>query len=240
MPCRSIHWRYSPLDAPLSRSPLNPDVSRFNGAVIGAAVFTLLYIAAAAPWAWRTCNTEFGFYIAVMIVIAAMITLIHWRIGLHPAALWALSIWGLAHMAGGLVPAPEGWPINGDIRVLYSLWLIPGYLKYDHVVHAYGFGVTTWIWWLYLRAIEPHAQPTFGRLFLCAAGGMGLGAANEVVEFAATLALPQTNVGGYTNTGWDLVANMVGAIGAAVLIRLLHPRNPRNVVAPPSGTTAQY
>jgi hypothetical protein len=47
---------------------------------------------------------------------------------------------------------------------------------------------------------------------------MGLGAVNEVIEFAAVLLLPNTNVGGYMNTGWDLVANMVGSLVAAVLI----------------------
>jgi hypothetical protein len=47
---------------------------------------------------------------------------------------------------------------------------------------------------------------------------MGFGAANEVVEFLATLALPETNVGGYENTGWDLVANVVGCVIAALLI----------------------
>jgi hypothetical protein len=51
------------------------------------------------------------------------------------------SGWGLVHMAGGLIAVPETWPVNGEHRVLYSLWLIPDLLKYDHVVHAYGFGV---------------------------------------------------------------------------------------------------
>jgi hypothetical protein len=47
---------------------------------------------------------------------------------------------------------------------------------------------------------------------------MGLGATNEVIEFIATR-LMDTNVGGYENTGWDLVANAVGAGLAVVLIR---------------------
>lgn len=41
--------------------------------------------------------------------------------------------------------------------------------------------------------------------------GMGLGALNEVVEFVATLVQPQSNVGGYRNTGFDLVFNMLGS-----------------------------
>jgi hypothetical protein len=49
--------------------------------------------------------------------------------------------------------------------------------------------------------------------------GMGLGAANEVVEFVITLIVPDTNVGGFVNTGWDLVSNMTGAVGACVIIR---------------------
>jgi hypothetical protein len=110
--------------------------------------------------------------------------------------------------------------------VLYNLWLIRGALKYDQVVHAYGFGVTTWLCWQALQAAVagragcPRAAvvPTFGLMVLCAAGGMGFGALNEVVEFIATLTLPQTNVGGYMNTGWDLVANAVGANGTAALI----------------------
>ena len=49
-------------------------------------------------------------------------------------------------------------------------------------------------------------------------GPGGFGAINEVIEFVATLALPETNVGGYINTGWDLVANLVGATAAALII----------------------
>jgi hypothetical protein len=61
--------------------------------------------------------------------------------------------------------------------------------------------------------------PTFGLLVLAAAAGLGFGALNEVIEFVATLTMPETNVGGYVNTGWDLVANTVGATVAVLLIR---------------------
>ena len=64
--------------------------------------------------------------------------------------------------------------------------------------------------------------PSPGMLTLCAAAGMGFGAANEVVEFAAKLMIPDTNVGGYENTGWDLVSNMAGAIAGSALIWLRH------------------
>lgn len=36
------------------------------------------------------------------------------------------------------------------------------------------------------------------------------------------LTIPNTNVGGYENTGWDLVSNLAGCAIAAVVIRLAH------------------
>ena len=63
-------------------------------------------------------------------------------------------------MAGGLVVVPESWPVMGTNRVLYSLWLVPDRLKYDHVVHAYGFGVTTWVYWQGLRCRLGGTAPT--------------------------------------------------------------------------------
>jgi hypothetical protein len=96
-------------------------------------------------------------------------------------------------------------------------------LKYDQVVHAYGFGLVTWACWQALRSAfagrVDSVPPTIGLLTLCVAAGMGFGAFNEVVEFVATLVLPRTNVGGFINTGWDLVSNFVGTVVAAALIR---------------------
>ena len=188
------------------------------------ATFTALYLAAATVGALGLGNQEFLFYIVVMVVLVGVIWLVHRHVGLAIATLWALSFWGLLHMAGGLLTVPESWPISGDVRVLYSLWLIPEHLKYDQVVHAYGFGVSTWVCWQGIRAAIRHrggdAVPTGGLMVLAAAAGMGLGALNEVIEFAATLLVPETNVGGYLNTGWDLVANTTGATLAAFVIWL--------------------
>ena len=169
-------------------------------------------------------NKEFIFYVVVMLVLIGAVTLVHRAVSLTSALLWALSIWGLLHMAGGLVPLPTGWPYNGDQAVLYSWWIIPQKLKYDQIVHAYGFGTTTWVCWHSLKSIlkrtdDLQLKPTFGLLVLSSAAGAGFGALNEVVEFIAVLTIPNTNVGGYENTGWDLVANLVGASTAALMIR---------------------
>jgi hypothetical protein len=184
--------------------------------------FTGTYLVAAMIAALARGNQEFLFYIVVMLLLIGFITVVHRYVELTPGVLWALSLWGFAHMAGGLIVVPVGWPVNADSRVLYTLWLVPEVLKYDHVVHAYGFGTTTWVCWQGLRAVLRRrgvtAGPTLGLMILSATAGLGFGALNEVVEFAATLLVPETNVGGYLNTGWDLVANSVGVTVAATLI----------------------
>lgn len=175
-------------------------------------VVTAMYLLAAAAGAVISRNGEFVVYLAVVVVLIGIVLAVHRRAPLSVACLWALSAWGAAHMAGGLVLVP--W--TGD--VLYNLWLIPPrWLKFDQLVHAFGFGVATWAVWECSRRLWA-GRPGRGAAALCALAGMGLGAANEVVEFVATLALPRTNVGGYTNTGWDLVFNTLGAATAATIL----------------------
>lgn len=189
-------------------------------------LFVAAYLLPAIGAAIWTRNGEFVFYCGVMVIQAVLVVVTHRRCHFSQPVLWGLSLWGLTHMVGGLVPVPESWPINGSIRVVYSWWIIPNRLKYDQVVHAFGFYVMTCVCWQGLTAIVRDLRPahlwrpTFGALLLCTAASTGFGALNEVIEFVATLLVPKTNVGGYVNTGWDLVSNLVGATAAAFWIRL--------------------
>ncbi|CAN5812117.1 hypothetical protein BH11VER1_BH11VER1_03950 [soil metagenome] len=207
----------------MSYSP--PELSPAKPHLLPLFAFTLAYMVLSIAMAINAGNKEFIFYIVVMLVLIGAVSLMHTRVHLTSGLLWALSLWGLLHMAGGLVPIPSWLPADGEHAVLYSLWLIPHRLKYDQIVHAYGFGVTTMICWHVLHHglhdLTGHKPyPTFGLLVLCMAAGMGFGALNEIVEFIATLTMPSTNVGGYENTGWDLISNLVGSLLAALLIRL--------------------
>jgi hypothetical protein len=180
------------------------------------AAFTGAYMLAALAGALLNGNREFLYYLVVMVVLILAVLAVHFRVRFRPAVLAGLSLWGAAHMAGGLLPV-------GD-SVLYNLWLIPERLKYDQLVHALGFGLTTWVCWEALRPSLRDSRARLGPLVLCAAAGCGFGAFNEVVEFIAVLTIPNTNVGGYENTGWDLVANLVGSVSAAFLIARLDRR----------------
>src|SRR5262245_21250988 len=163
--------------------------------------FTFTYMIVAFVASLRGHSGEFLLYLGIMAALLVVVAVVHLRVGLPTAALWGLSLWGLAHLAGGLMPVPASWPIGGRTHVLYNLWLVPGLLKFDQLVHVLGFGLVTWICWLGLRRAASRQgvpiRPTVGLLTLSVAAGMGFGAANEFVEFLATRLLPETNVGGY-------------------------------------------
>lgn len=181
--------------------------------------FTLAYVGGFTAWFLLQGDFEFIIYVATM---AILIGLVGWN--LRSAAfpvpmLWALTLWGLAHMAGGGVTIGDG--------VLYSLPLIPmigsgemTILKYDQVVHAYGFGITAWVLWHLMAHNHPGLRGTRTILVYPALAAMGLGAVNEIIEFVAVLSVPDTNVGGYYNTALDLCFNALGAVTAMILIAI--------------------
>ncbi len=195
--------------------------ARFPRSVILVAAF---YLVAAISAAVTQQNWEFlKVYIPFFIIIAGVVAFMHSRVNFTKTLLWCLTLWGASHLAGGLVKIPDEWAYDGDQQVLYSWWVIGQWLKYDHLVHAYGFGTCTWLIWEALRAsvqqrLGRKLYPSMGMIFLCVFAGMGLGALNEIIEFIAVISLPETNVGGYINTCWDLVANLVGCLFVGVLI----------------------
>ena len=192
--------------------------------LLPVVLFSLAYVLLAAAWVVSRGNSEFLAYIGVLLVIAAVVWWVHRVIDIPLSLLWCLSIWGAVHLAGGLVMIPGNWPREGETAVLYNLWLWPGWLKFDQLVHAYGFGITTWLCWRGLVAAFEKTgvtpKPTLGLLTLAAAASTGFGALNEVLEFVVTLLVPENNVGGYVNTALDLCFNLLGAVIAMVLIRL--------------------
>ncbi len=197
-------------------------------------ILVLMYMPALSILAWAQGNQEFLFYAATMLVIIAGVYALDRRVHFSVGVLWLLAIWGLIHMAGGTIPAPTG----GEGKVLYAWRPVEWLPKYDQVVHTYGFFAATFAACECLRAAVSPNKPmrvSVGLAIALALVGMGLGAVNEVVEFTATLLFEETGVGGYVNTGWDMVCNMTGACLAAAVIFLGHSstREPRAVPGAP-------
>ena len=193
------------------------DTNVWSRGVFSITVFTFVYLSLGMLIATRKGNWEFAFYIPLVVLFGVLTLAIRKRAKLPLSLLWLLSIWGLLHVVGGVLEVPAGWPVDGDKRSFYSWEIIPGILVYDKPVHAFGFGVATWACWCGISATCGSQQPTVGRMTLAALAGMGLGARNEIVECIASQTM-DTNVGGYVNTGGDLIANAIGALIAILLI----------------------
>lgn len=174
--------------------------------VIALIVFTYMFL--------QRTNFEFLIYVSVIIFFLALIILTNPFVNYPNPLLWGLTLWAFMHMAGGAILI--------DGQVLYKQMIInligEPYLvlKYDQVVHAIGFGVATFAMYY---VIKPHLKVNknwIAVLIVVALAGAGFGTLNEIVEFIATVLIPETNVGGYVNTALDLIANLVGAIVASI------------------------
>lgn len=178
--------------------------------------FSILYILAFTAYYVSVQSFEFVLYVGVLVFFFTLIFSTLHRSKFSPGMLWALSIWGLLHMAGGSVKVGGG--------VLYTWVIYPFYengpdaiLKFDQVLHFYGFAVTTFVAYHLLKPYlneKTNYKVIYALLVLI---GTGAGVINEIVEFTATL-FAETGVGGYLNTSLDLIANTLGAITAVTII----------------------
>lgn len=188
------------------------------------AAFTALYVIGFGGYFLLQQNYEFLWYVAVLVFFFGLIgaTLSASRFPL--SILWLLSIWGFAHMAGGGITLNE--------HVLYAQQLVHLFgsgdafvLKYDQVVHAYGFFVAAFV----MHHLITMRSPWRSGLLLAitaALASMGLGVVNEIVEFLAVVVAPETGVGGYYNTALDLVFNTIGAAVAGTILFVRSRRAP--------------
>lgn len=185
-------------------------------------IVNILYVVGFGVVTLRQLNFEFMLYTGVIVSVGALLVWKQRTVRLEQPVLWGLTVWGMMHLAGGNVQVGDGVLYNVEL-----IRLIPQYsvLRYDQVVHAFGFGLTTLICHHVLR---PWLRTEIVRrrtlLIAVVLMGSGLGAINEVVEFIVTESVPETNVGGYTNTMLDLIFNLLGGLGAVCLISIRNRR----------------
>jgi len=195
-----------------------------NGRVRMRKPFVFAYALGAGLTVWSLLagNHEFLLYAAVSLVLIGLIHAGDGRFAFNTSVLWGVNLWLVLHILGGL------WPV-GD-SVLYSLVLIDligepyAILKYDQVVHAYCYFIVALLLW----QVVSGARQTLGFGLLAGLtvfAAMGVGGGNEIIEFAATVLVPDTNVGGYENTAIDLVANFLGACLAIPFFHRLTARH---------------
>jgi uncharacterized membrane protein YjdF len=150
-----------------------------------------------------------GQYVVTVLVLTALVARLR-RLPLSGPLALAAAASVVAHLAGGLVRVGDG--------VLYNASPGTEALRYDHFAHALGIFVgTTLLWELLVRGTRTVAEGA-PLVVLALLAGLGLGAVNETIEFLATLAHGGGGVGGYTNTGWDLVVNSLAGVAAGLAL----------------------
>lgn len=181
-------------------------------------IANLIYVPIFTVVALRNLNFEFVLYIGVILFVGALILWKQRTVQFGIPILWGLTIWGVMHLSGGNIRV-------GD-SVLYNQILLPlvpdpyHVLRYDQVVHTFGFGVATLLCHHLLRPhLRVDAAPMGILVILVVLMGSGVGAINEILEFIATILVPDANVGGYENTAIDLVCNLIGGILAICVLR---------------------
>lgn len=171
-------------------------------------------------------------YLTVVLVCTAFAAIADGPVGFGDGAIWLLVLTGTLHLCGGLVPDPTG---DG---VLYGTWLVPGALRFDQAVHMVGSVAATVVSWQMLGTwLDLGRTPPRTQAFIAALAGLGKGALNEVFEFLVAVRVPNTFIGGFENTGWDLVFDTAGVVAAAVFLvwsrapRRPAPRDARGLLA---------
>ncbi len=173
-------------------------------------------------------------YVTFLTVLTGILAVTDRAVRFSDHALWLLLAAGALHLCGGLLP---GWDGHA---VMYDSWVLPGALRVDQVAHAFGSGAAVVAMWELLGTYVRHdvMRPT-AQAIVAVLGALGKGALNEVLEFLLALSFVDTIVGGFTNTGWDLVFNLVGAATAAVFLVALPARRrpaPRLLRSPTTTT----
>lgn len=185
-----------------------------------------LVVLAGIAWAITKHNIEFLYYGGTLLLIAGGIIILDRRVRLPLFVLWGLFVWLILHLLGGLIAVPHSMVDTGmENDTLYNVRLAPWLPRYDQCVHAFGFFISTLAAWRGIYVASGRTlKPTFGPRLGAGLMGVGCGAVNEVIEFVGTRIMPNTNVGDFVNTGWDLVSNSVGATLAMLTIRFFHER----------------
>jgi uncharacterized membrane protein YjdF len=175
------------------------------------STFTWAYLLGFAAYGAGEGSRRFVAYLLVVGLLAAVVRSVHRRYPLTPGALWALSVCGLLHMIGGLLPSPDH-----TAPIFYDTWLIEPVLKYDQFVHYVTSAVATVAAWQLLGHLFGRRTAPLARALLAALVALGFGAGNEAFEFLSAQRFADAYVGDLNNTGWDLVFNLFGALTASV------------------------
>lgn len=179
-------------------------------------IINAIYLLIAGIYYLSRKNYEFMMYVGIVIFIFVVILATNRRVDYPNIVLVGLTLWGMMHMFGG---------VKIGESVVYAKMLINlvgepyNIFRYYQFVHLFGFGVATLAMYVLLKPFLKFPIKKWTSIsILIIMAGFGVGALNEMIEFTATVLVPETGVGGFINTSLDLVADFFGAVLAMIYI----------------------
>jgi hypothetical protein len=182
-----------------------------------AVMFTAIAMAGFGLYGFVTGAPSTVSYLLSIVAVGFVITRFRRAPIPGPLAI-GLAVSATLHLAGGLVSVGNDVLYNASIGPFVAS-LHTHVLQYDHFAHAFAVFVGTLTLWTLLVPHPSSGSRRSDDIVLCVLAGIGIGGINETIEFLTTTAHQGAHVGGYTNTGWDLVANIVGALAAATVLQ---------------------
>ncbi len=157
-------------------------------------------------------NREFILY---AVTLSILIALVQWsdRKLHYPAGVkWCFLAWLVMHMCGGFVHL-RGVRLY-DVMLVRCVGEPYHILRYDQFVHVFcyftiGGLLKTIVSWL----ADPRASKAWIAVITILAA-LGVGALNEIIEFAAVAFFASEGVGDYWNNALDNVFNGLGVLAA--------------------------
>ena len=167
-------------------------------------------------------NYEFLFYAVILSGFWGIIIKTDSLLNYPASTLLLLTTWLAAHLFGGTVFI--------DKIKLYDLMLIPligepyHIFKYDQFMHIFCYFVMARFIFVPVSKVLRTDAPIWLVGILTILSACGIGAMNEMIEFAAVIAFDAgDSVGDYINTALDIVCNTIGAtIGWFTLVKTAH------------------
>ncbi|HEY3368918.1 MAG TPA: hypothetical protein VGK74_28000 [Symbiobacteriaceae bacterium] len=197
-----------------------PRLTTFDKFVLGN--FVLWSAVILFGYRWR--HLEFYMYVLLVLLQAAGM-LAAWAV----ARRFRLPVWALAglqvaillHLAGGsiFVHGVRLYDCNLVNGIALPTWFSQLF-RYDKLVHGYfaAYGVAS------LRHVWPEmnsgSRPGPFTLLIVGLMVMGICSIVEILEYVGTKLVSLPDVGGYDNNLQDLLANLVGVLGAGTAIGL--------------------
>lgn len=176
-------------------------------------------------------NYEFIIYVGVILFFICLVGLSIRKVDYTLGSLVGLTVWSILHLAGGSI-------LTGEARLydvlLFRLFETYPVLRYDQLVHMWGFGASTLVAFsLLAKHLQKPVRNSISMGIVLVMAGLGIGAFNEILEFVVSTCVPESGVGGYLNTSLDLCADLVGAILGLLYIRFRYLNG--HSIQPPDG-----